>query len=84
VDAGVKAISGERGLPSIDGMDGLRLKALHAEHAPIEVLDSSIALKVGDKLQIRVRYHDGTVHLHRKMFGVRRGLVEQVFQIEHF
>jgi hypothetical protein len=65
-------------------MDGLRLNALHAEHAPIEILDSSTALKVGDKIQIRVHYHDGTVHLHRTMFGVRRGLVEQVFQIEHF
>ena len=84
VDAGVKAISGERGLPSVDGMRSLRLKALHAEHAPMEILDSSVAVKVGDKIQIRVRYHDGTVHLHRRMVGVRGGLVEKVFQIEHF
>jgi D-serine deaminase-like pyridoxal phosphate-dependent protein len=83
VDAGVKAISGERGLPSIDGMDGLRLRALHAEHAPIEILHASVAVKVGDKIRIPVQYHDGTVHLHRKMFGIRGGLVEQIFQIEH-
>jgi len=34
VDAGVKAISGERGLPSVKQIEGLQLKALHAEHAP--------------------------------------------------
>jgi D-serine deaminase-like pyridoxal phosphate-dependent protein len=83
VDAGVKAISGERGLPSIASFDGLKLKALHAEHAPIEILDERQVPKVGEKVQIRVHYHDGTVHLHRQMYGIRNGRVEQVFQIEH-
>lgn len=83
LDAGVKAISGERGLPSVIGFEGLRLKALHAEHAPIEIIDGKQAPKVGEKVQIRVQYHDGTVHLHRKMYGIRNGVVEEVFQIEH-
>lgn len=83
VDAGVKAISGERGLPSVAGFDGLKLKALHAEHAPIEILDEKLAPNVGEKVQIRVQYHDGTVHLHRQMYGIRDGRVEQIFQIEH-
>jgi len=83
VDAGVKAISGERGLPSVKGIDGLRLKALHAEHAPIEILDPSVPVEVGDKIELAVRYHDGTVHLHQQMYGVRRGIVEEVLTIEH-
>jgi D-serine deaminase-like pyridoxal phosphate-dependent protein len=83
LDAGVKAISGERGLPSIAGFDGLRLKALHAEHAPIEIVGETQAPKVGEKVQIRVQYHDGTVHLHRQMYGIRNCRVEQVFRIEH-
>ena len=83
VDAGVKAVSGERGIPSVAGFDGLRLKALHAEHAPIEIMDRTQAPKVGEKVQIRVHYHDGTVHLHRQMYGIRNGRVEEVFQIEH-
>jgi len=72
VDAGCKAISGERGLPSIKGIDGLRLKALHAEHAPIELLDPRVQVEVGDKIELAVRYHDGTVHLHQQMYGVAR------------
>jgi D-serine deaminase-like pyridoxal phosphate-dependent protein len=83
LDAGVKAISGERGLPSVAGFDGLRLKALHAEHAPVEILDRRQAPKVGEKVQVGVQYHDGTVHLHRQMYGIRNGVVEEVFQIEH-
>ncbi len=82
VDAGVKAISGERGLPSVKGLTGLRVKALHAEHAPVELLDQANAPAVGDKIELSVRYHDGTVHLHRQMFGIRKGAVEEVFTIE--
>jgi D-serine deaminase-like pyridoxal phosphate-dependent protein len=82
VDAGVKAISGERGLPSVKGIDGLLLKALHAEHAPIELLEPGVPVEVGDKIELAVRYHDGTVHLHQRMYGVRKGIVEEVLTIE--
>jgi len=83
VDAGVKAISGERGLPSVKDMPGLQLRALHAEHAPIEILDPAVPVEVGDKIEIAVQYHDGTIQLHQRMYGIRHGEVEQVFTIEH-
>jgi D-serine deaminase-like pyridoxal phosphate-dependent protein len=83
VDAGVKAISGERGLPSVKGLSGLKLKALHAEHAPIELTAPSAPVEVGHKIEIAVHYHDGTINLHRRMFGVRNGAVERIFNIEH-
>jgi D-serine deaminase-like pyridoxal phosphate-dependent protein len=84
VDAGVKAISGERGLPSVKGVAGLKLKALHAEHAPIEIVDSAVQVEVGDKIEISVHYHDGTIQLHHRMHGIRQGKVERIFSIEHF
>src|SRR5262245_13381015 len=40
-DAGVKAVSSEKGLPTIKGHSGLRVRALHAEHALIDLLDPS-------------------------------------------
>jgi D-serine deaminase-like pyridoxal phosphate-dependent protein len=82
VDAGCKVISGERGLPMVKGIAGLRLKALHAEHAPIEILDPALAIEVGDKIEIAVHYHDGTINLHKQMYGIRRGEVEHIFAIE--
>lgn len=83
VDAGVKALSGERGLPAVKGIPGLRLKALHAEHAPIGTDDPAVSLNVGDRIEIWVQYHDGTVNLHHHMYGVRNGQVEEIFEIEH-
>jgi len=82
VDAGCKVISGERGLPSVKGISGLKLKALHAEHAPIEIQDRDVHVEVGDKIEIAVHYHDGTINLHRRMYGIRNGEVERVFTIE--
>ena len=82
LDAGVKAISGERGLPSLKGIDGLKLKALHAEHAPVEIVGPGVNVEVGDKLEVAVQYHDGTIHLHKCIYGIRDGRVERVFPIE--
>jgi hypothetical protein len=42
-----------------------------------------VSLKVGDKVEIEVQYHDGTVQLHHRMYGIRKGEVECVFTIEH-
>ena len=82
LDAGVKAISGERGLPSLKGIDGLKLKVLHAEHAPVEIVGPGVNVEVGDKLEVAVQYHDGTIHLHKCIYGIRDGRVERVFPIE--
>ena len=82
VDAGCKVISGERGLPSVKGIAGLKLKALHAEHAPIDIMDPAVKVEVGDKIEIAVHYHDGTINLHRKIYGMRNGEVERIFTIE--
>jgi D-serine deaminase-like pyridoxal phosphate-dependent protein len=82
-DAGVKALSGERGLPSVKGVKGLKLRALHAEHAPLDFIEGNVSIEVGDKIEIAVHYHDGTIQLHQKMYGVREGKVERVFSIEH-
>jgi D-serine deaminase-like pyridoxal phosphate-dependent protein len=82
-DAGVKALNGQRGLPSVKGLPGLRLRALHAEHSPIDIVDPAQSVEVGDKIEICVHYHDGTTQLHRRMYGVRKGIVEKIFEIEH-
>ena len=81
-DAGCKVISGERGLPSVKGVKGLKLKALHAEHAPIAIEDPAVDVDVGDQIEIAVHYHDGTINLHKRMYGVRNGEVESIFAIE--
>ncbi len=83
LDSGVKAISGERGLPELKEVRDAKLTALHAEHALVHIHgDSSPSIEVGKKLEVWVQYSDATVNLHSRMYGVRNGEVEEVFRIE--
>ena len=83
LDAGLKAISSEKGMPVVKGLSGLRVTALHAEHAIVAIDDPDIRIRAGDLLELWAYYSDATVHLHRKMYGVRRGVVEETFRIEY-
>lgn len=82
-DAGVKAVSSERGLPSIKGHSGLRVRALHAEHALVDLLDRSAPLEAGDKIELWVQYLDPTLQLHDRVWGVRNGEIESILTITH-
>jgi len=82
LDVGLKAISGERGLPVLKNMDGGRLRNLYAEHAVVEILDPNLPVQVGDQLEVWSHYSDATVNLHRQIFGVRDGKVEEIFPLE--
>lgn len=84
LDCGMKAISGERGLPTLKAVTGAKLVALHAEHSLIEI-DPQLqnTIEVGEKIEIWVHYSDATVNLHSRLYGVRNGEVEEVFRIEH-
>jgi D-serine deaminase-like pyridoxal phosphate-dependent protein len=82
VDAGLKALGFKNDLPSVKGNSKLRVKALHAEHAILDILDPSVAVEVGDKIELWVQYLDPTIQLHERMFGTRNGEVEEVLRIE--
>jgi D-serine deaminase-like pyridoxal phosphate-dependent protein len=83
LDCGVKALSGERGLPTLKNLPGARLTALHAEHAIVELGSQSPVLTPGQKLEVWVHYSDATVNLHSIMYGVRHGELEEIFPIQH-
>ena len=82
VDAGLKSIACEHGLPVLKAHQGLRLRRLNAEHGIIDMLDSSIPIEVGHTLEICVHYSDATVNLHTRMYGIRNGKVEEVLQLQ--
>ena len=80
-DAGAKAMNMENGLPQIKGIPGLRTKALHVEHALLEIEDASVSLEVGNTIEFWVNCLEPTLSLHNSIYGVRNGKVEEVFQI---
>lgn len=83
LDCGVKAISGERGLPTLKNLPGARLSGLHAEHAIVELDAQASALTAGQKVEVWVNYSDATVNLHSTMYGVRNGELEETLPIQH-
>jgi D-serine deaminase-like pyridoxal phosphate-dependent protein len=82
IDAGLKSISGEHGVPIVKTHSGLRLRKLNAEHGIIDILDASVPLDVGDTLEVWVHYSDATVNLHDRMYGIRNGEVEEVLKLQ--
>ncbi len=83
LDCGVKAVSGERGLPILKDVPGAHLTALNAEHAIVELDADSRALTPGQKVEVWVHYSDATVNLHSNMYGVRHGELEEIFPVAH-
>jgi len=82
LNTGIKEISAERGMPGIKNLRGAKLKALHAEHGIVEVESDILHVEVGEQVELSVFYSDGTVNLHRRMYGVRNRVVEEIFDIE--
>jgi D-serine deaminase-like pyridoxal phosphate-dependent protein len=81
-DVGLKAISSERGLPRLKNFDGAKLRKLNAEHAIIDIEQASLPIGLGDQIEIWVHYSDATVNLHDRMYGIRNGVLEEIFRIE--
>jgi D-serine deaminase-like pyridoxal phosphate-dependent protein len=81
VDAGLKKLSCERGLPALKDLDGLTVNRLNAEHGILDLQGPFSPVHIGDKIEFWVRYSDATVNLHDRMYGIRNGQVEKVFQL---
>jgi D-serine deaminase-like pyridoxal phosphate-dependent protein len=81
VDAGLKSISGEHGIPVVKALHSLRLTKLNAEHGIIDIVDPSVPVQIGDMMEIWVHYSDATVNLHDRMYGIRHGQVEEILSL---
>jgi D-serine deaminase-like pyridoxal phosphate-dependent protein len=66
VNAGLKAMSFEKGPPS-PALPGMRITKLSDEHGSI-VLDEGTKLSVGDRVPIIPSHIDPTINLHDKLF----------------
>ena len=80
-DAGIKAVTGVKGLPRVRGRDDCRVIALNAEHTRIEVTDPDSDLAPGDILWLFPSYGDLVASLHDRIYGVRGETVEHVWPI---
>jgi D-serine deaminase-like pyridoxal phosphate-dependent protein len=81
IDAGMKTLTHEFGLPRFKERDDLELLGLSEEHGTVKLNDPSVSLKPGEKLEIIPSHGDTTLNIHDYYHGVRNGRVETVWLI---
>ena len=79
-DMGWKGSGMHTGLPEVVAPPGVELRGLNAEHT-ILTLDEGTVLTPGDRITMVPSYSDSTMLLHRTLYAVRDGLVEEVWPI---
>jgi len=81
LDAGLKSITQEFGLPSVVSHEGLKVAALSEEHARCEAGGPS-PLRVGDQVWLLPTHCCTTVNLHERYWCVRDGKLADTWPIE--
>jgi 3-hydroxy-D-aspartate aldolase len=81
LDAGLKSITTNQGLPRVKGLEGVEITKLSAEHTHLKLGEKHSRLKLGDKVEVYPSDTDTTVNQHSQFYGVRDGEVEVVWPI---
>lgn len=81
IDAGKKALSCDAAMPLPQGLPPIASIGFSAEHGKIELRDPSMDFALGTQVALVPGYADTTVHLHRRLYGYRDGLVETEWSI---
>jgi 3-hydroxy-D-aspartate aldolase len=81
VDAGLKALSVDSGLPLVYGAAGVEYSRASDEHGKLVFHDASHPLRVGDKIRLIPGHCDPTVNLYDWYVGIRNQRVEALWPI---
>lgn len=80
-DAGFKTMPTWHAQPRAMGLEDIKSHVASAEHGIISLHEANNSVKVGDIFDFMVGYTDSTLFLHRKLYGIRDGVVEVVWDI---
>ncbi len=81
VDAGLKAVATDSGLPLVHGHPGVDVSRAADEHGVLRFHDRACPLRVGDRLRLVPGHCDPTVNLHEWFVGFRGDRVEAIWPI---
>ena len=80
VDAGLKALSVDSGMPLVADLPGVEFVRASDEHGVLR-LPADTKLRIGDKIRLIPGHCDPTVNLYDWIVGVRGGKVESVWPV---
>jgi D-serine deaminase-like pyridoxal phosphate-dependent protein len=81
IDAGMKQVSYEFGLPELVGVPDTRLAMLSEEHGHLFCEGGEPPVQIGDKVELYPSHICTTVNLHDKMYVIRDDEVVDVWKI---
>jgi 3-hydroxy-D-aspartate aldolase len=81
VDAGLKAVAVDEGMPVPDGLPGVPYVRPSDEHGMLDVRASARVPRLGEKLRLVPGHCDPTVNLHEWLVAVRGDRVEAVWPV---
>jgi D-serine deaminase-like pyridoxal phosphate-dependent protein len=81
LDAGFKVMSAYHEPPRTLDRKDLTFRYLSSDCGVWEVAEGSVGSRVGDQIELIVGYSDSTMFLHRRLIGLREGVVEKVWKI---
>ncbi|MCY3717526.1 MAG: alanine racemase [Chloroflexi bacterium] len=81
IDAGFKTLPVWHEQPRGLNLDAVKSHNTSAEHGILTFERANATVKVGDLLDFVVGYTDSTIILHRKLYGIRQGVVEVVWDV---
>lgn len=81
LDAGMKAISQDNGLPLVMGHPDWKITSVNEEHAYLSTPGGS-DLRVGDKIELIPSHGCTTINLHDRYYALRDDRIEAVWKIE--
>jgi len=82
IDAGMKTVTYEFGLPELIGVPNTRLAMLSEEHGHLLTEGGESGLEIGDKVELCPSHICTTVNLHDRMYMIGNGKVVDVWEIE--
>jgi D-serine deaminase-like pyridoxal phosphate-dependent protein len=81
VDAGLKALAFDSGLPRVEGVDGMNYVKASDEHGVLEIRPPAPGPALGEKVRLIPGHCDPTVNLHDWFVCVRGGRVEALWPV---
>ena len=81
VDAGLKALSVDSGMPTVHGRPDLEFQRAADEHGVVLVRPGGASVRLGDRLFLIPGHVDPTVNLYDWYVGIRGGRVEALWPI---
>jgi 3-hydroxy-D-aspartate aldolase len=81
VDAGLKALSVDKGMPRVHGLDDVEFQRASDEHGILRLGDAGRGLRLGDRVWLVPGHCDPTINLYDWYVAVRGGRVEALWPI---